>query len=88
MEGSSNNCEDPGKDGICKCGTNASCSNDQPICEVISNGMAECQKCSKYASGGEPGDGDGTTQGNCGMGKICHTTGECEGMSKMYHFFV
>ena len=80
IERSSNMCEDPGKDGSCKCGANTSCSNEHPICEVKSNGMAECQKCSKDASGGNPGDGDGTTQGNCEMGKICHATGECEGM--------
>ena len=80
VERSSNMCEDPGKDGSCKCGANASCSDDRPICEVKSNGKAECQKCSKDASGGKPEDGDGTTQGNCEMGKICHATGECEGI--------
>ena len=58
----------------------ASCPDDHPICEVDSNGKADCHKCSKDASGGKPGDGDGTTQGNCEMGKICHATGECEGI--------
>ena len=92
VERSSNMCEDPGKDGSCKCGANTSCSDEHPICEVKSNGMAECQKCSKDASGGNPGDGDGTTQGNCEMGKICHATGECEGMQRsiilLYKCFV
>ena len=38
-------------------------------------------KCSKFATGGTAGDGDGSVQGNCATaGEICYSDGICNGM--------
>ena len=37
------------------------------------------EKCSKDASGGTPGDGDGLSKGNCPK-SVCQPDGKCKGI--------